>query len=144
MPDNKEILDAIIALRRDMTDRMGAIEINLEKRLSEIETRLTERETASRKQRNIISSQRASIEELQRRVEELTRSNAAIWESLDKKKVGLDRETAYRAFGELGYTPHDALRELDSLGLIRKSGNHYTHTIRKKRNVIRAVVIFKE
>ncbi len=132
MNDTDKILSEIARLREDVTHRMDGINSRLD--LYEQVLRANIRRT---------TRQQATIAELERKVKELSET-AAVWRSQDNREVGIDRETAYRAFGELGYTNRDALKLLERAGILRRGGEHLTKAVRKGDRIIRAVVIIEE
>ena len=132
MNESEKILAEIRELRAAISERMDGIG----SRLDLYEQRL--RENIERTTR-----QQAAITDLERKVRELSETSA-VWRSSELREVGIDRDTAYDAFRELGYTRRDALKLLEKAGILKRGGSHLTKAVRKGDRVIRAVVIMEE
>ncbi len=133
--------ERIIAEIRDVKANVAEVSANLTRRMDGIDSRLDLYEQVLRANTRRTTRQQATIAELERKVKELSKT-AAVWRSQDNREVGIDRETAYRAFGDLGYTNRDALKLLERAGILRRGGEHLTKAVRKGDRIIRAVVIF--
>lgn len=123
MNDTEKILSAI----NKIDHRIDSIE----KRVSAVEDA-----TAAK-----IERQQASIEALTRKVAELAHSDAAVWRSRDQLEIGIDRETAYEAFRELGIRRREALKTLEALGVLVRGGENLTKNVRAGDRFVRAVVV---
>ncbi len=132
MNESEKILSELAQLREMIRQRMDGME-----------ARLDRYEKISKATVNRSRRQQASIEELQKKVAELA-ENAAVWRSRDRSEVGIDRERAYKAFRDLKYSPRDALRLLESAGILKRGGDHLTRTVRNGDRTIRAIVIMEE
>ena len=132
MNESEKILAEIRELRAAISERMDGID----SRLDLYEQRL--RENIERTTR-----QQAASTDLERKVRELSETSA-VWRSSELREVGIDRDTAYDAFRELGYTRRDALKLLEKAGILKRGGSHLTKAVRKGDRVIRAVVIMEE
>jgi hypothetical protein len=64
-----------------------------------------------------------------------------VWRSRDELEIGIDRETAYEAFRELGIRRRDALKALEAMGVLVRGGRNLTKAIRTGDRFIRAVVV---
>ena len=130
MNDTERILAAIGKVDTKLagvTARMDGIE----KRVSAVE------ESTARR----IKRQDETIEALRLKVAELAHSDAAVWRSRDELEIGIDRETAYEAFRELGIRRRDALKALEAMGVLVRGGRNLTKAIRTGDRFIRAVVV---
>jgi hypothetical protein len=130
MNDTERILAAIGKVDTKLagvTARMDGIE----KRVCAVE------ESTARK----IRYQNEEIEALRRKIEELAHSDAAVWKSRDELEIGIDRETAYEAFRELGIRRRDALKALEAMGILVRGGGNLTKAIRIGDSLVRAVVV---
>ena len=130
MNDTEKILAAIGKVDTKLagvTARMDGIE----KRVSAVE------ESTARR----IKRQDETIEALRLKVAELAHSDAAVWRSRDELEIGIDRETAYEAFRELGIRRRDALKALEAMGVLVRGGRNLTKAIRTGDRFIRAVVV---
>lgn len=132
MNESEKILAEIAKLREDITRRMDNIDSRLDMydQLLRANTRRANR-------------QQAAITELERKVKELSET-AAVWRNKELHEVGIDRDTAYDAFHEMGYTKRDALKLLEKAGVLKRGGAHLTKAVRQGDRVIRAVVIMEE
>jgi hypothetical protein len=91
MNDTEKILAAI----GEVDTKLTAVTA----RMDDIEKRV---EACEKSTERTIHYQGKEIEALRRKVEELAHSDAAVWKSRDELEIGIDRETAYEAFRELG------------------------------------------
>lgn len=130
MNDTERILTAIGKVDTKLTEATARMD-SIEERVSTIE-RTTERR---------IKRQDETIEALRRKVEELAHSDAAVWRSRDELEIGIDRETAYEAFRELGIRRRDALKALEAMGILVRGGGNLTKAIRIGDSLVRAVVV---
>ena len=130
MNDTERILAAIGRVDDKLTEATARMDI-IEERVSAIE-RTTERR---------IKRQDETIEALRRKVAELAHSDAAVWRSRDELEIGIDRETAYEAFRELGIRRRDALKALEAMGILVRGGGNLTKAIRIGDSLVRAVVV---
>lgn len=132
MNESEKILTEIRGLRAAISERMDGIDsrLDLYEQLLRANIKRTNR-------------QQAAITDLERKVRELSETSA-VWRSSELREVGIDRDTAYDAFHELGYTSRDALKLLEKAGILRRGGSHLTKAVRKGDRVIRAVVIMEE
>ena len=130
MNDTERILAAIGEVDNKLTEATARMDI-IEERVSAIE-RTTERR---------IKRQDETIEALRRKVAELAHSDAAVWRSRDELEIGIDRETAYEAFRELGIRRRDALKALEAMGILVRGGGNLTKAIRIGDSLVRAVVV---
>lgn len=132
MNESEKILAEIRELRAAISERMDGIDSRLD--LYEQLLRANIKRT---------TRQQAAITDLERKVRELSETSA-VWRSSELREVGIDRDTAYDAFHELGYTSRDALKLLEKAGILKRGGSHLTKAVRKGGRVIRAVVIMEE
>lgn len=130
--------ERIIAEIRDVKANVEEINANLTQRMDSIETRVEACEQSTARK---IERQRADIEALRRKVAELAHSDAAVWRSRDQLEIGIDRETAYEAFRELGIRRRDALKTLEALGVLVRGGENLTKNVRAGDRFVRAVVV---
>lgn len=130
MNDTEKIIAAINGVDAKL-ERMNARMDGIEKRVKACE------ESTERK----IRYQGEEIEALRRKVAELAHSNAAVWRSRDELEIGIDRETAYEAFRELGIRRRDALKALEAMGILVRGGENLTKAIRIGDSLVRAVVV---
>ena len=110
----------------------------IDRRIDGIEKRVSAVEEATAAK---IERQQASIEALTRKVAELAHSDAAVWKSRDRLEIGIDRETAYEAFRELGIRRRDALKTLEALGILVRAGENLTKNVFAGGRFVRAVVV---
>ncbi len=136
MNDTERIIAEISGVKAHVT----AISDSLMHRMDGMDSRLDVYEQLLRAQIRRTRRQQASIAELEQKVKELSET-AAVWHSQDRREVGIDRDIAYREFGELGYTNRDALKLLERSGILRRGGSHLTKAVRKGDRIIRAVVV---
>ena len=130
MNDTEKILAAIGKVDTKLTAVTARMD-DIEKRVEACE-KSTERK---------IRYQGEEIEALRRKVAELAHSNAAVWRSRDELEIGIDRETAYEAFRELGIRRRDALKALEAMGILVRGGENLTKAIRIGDSLVRAVVV---
>ena len=130
MNDTERILSAIGEVDTKLTAVTARMD-DIEKRVEACE-KSTERK---------IRCQGEEIEALRRKIEELAHSDAAVWKSRDELEIGIDRETAYEAFRELGIRRRDALKTLEALGILVRGKDNLTKAIRTRDGYIRAVVV---
>lgn len=130
MNDTEKILAAIGEVDTKLTAVTARMD-DIEKRVEACE-KSTERK---------IRYQGEEIEALRRKVAELAHSNAAVWRSRDELEIGIDRETAYEAFRELGIRRRDALKALEAMGILVRGGENLTKAIRIGDSLVRAVVV---
>ncbi len=130
--------ERIIAEIKDVKANIAEVSAHLTERMDGIEKRVKACEVSTAAK---IERQQADIDALRRKVAELAHSDAAVWKSRDRLEVGIDRETAYEAFRELGYSNRDALKLLEKVGLLRRGGSHLTKNVRRGDRIIRAVVV---
>lgn len=129
-------LETILAKCDELNDTIN-------RRMDGMDSRLDLYEQLLRANVRRVSRQQATITDLERKVKELSET-AAVWRSKELREVGIDRDAAYNAFHELGYTSRDALKLLEKAGILRRGGSHLTKAVRKGDRVIRAVVIMEE
>lgn len=130
--------ERIIAEIRDVKANVEEINANLTQRMDSIETRVEACEQSTARK---IERQQADIEALRRKVAELAHSDAAVWRSRDQLEIGIDRETAYEAFRELGIRRREALKTLEALGVLVRGGENLTKNVRAGDRFVRAVVV---
>jgi hypothetical protein len=130
MNDTKKILAAIGEVDTKLTAVTARMD-GIEKRVRVCE------ESTERK----IRCQGEEIEALRRKIEELAHSDAAVWKSRDELEIGIDRETAYEAFRELGIRRRDALKALEAMGILVRGKDNLTKAVRTGDGFIRAVVV---
>lgn len=131
MNDTEKILAAI----SEVNDKIDGID----KRVEAVEARVEEYEKTTARR---IERQQANIESLRCKIEELAHSNAAVWKSRDELEIGIDRNTAYDAFRELGIRRREALKTLEALGILVREPDNLTKHVRLPDNsYIRAVVV---
>ena len=129
-------LETILAKFDELNDTIS-------ERMDGIDSRLDHYEQLLHANIKRTTRQDEAIAGLERKVRELSETSA-VWRSSELREVGIDRDTAYDAFRELGYTSRDALKLLEKAGILRRGGSHLTKAVRKGDRVIRAVVIMEE
>lgn len=130
--------ERIIAEIRDVKANVAEVNASLTGRMDGIEARVKAcEESAALK----IRYQDEEIEALRRKIAELARGEGAIWHSRDRLEVGIDRETAYEAFRELGIRRRDALKTLEALGILVREPGNLLKRIRYDDGYVRAVVV---
>lgn len=134
MNDTERIISEI----RNVRTEVAAISENLNQRMDGIEKRVSAVEEFTARK---ICYQNEEIEALRRKIEELAHSDAAVWKSRDELEIGIDRETAYKAFRELGIRRRDALKALEAMGILVCGGGNLTKAIRIGDSFVRAVVV---
>lgn len=130
MNDTERILAAIGEVDTKLAAATARMD-DIEKRVSAVEE-----STACK-----IRCQGEEIEALRRKVAELAHSDAAVWKSRDELEIGIDRETAYEAFRELGIRRRDALKALEAMGILVRGKDNLTKAVRTGDGFIRAVVV---
>ena len=134
MNDTERILSAINETNKNIAE----VSANLTARMDGIEKRVKACEESTERK---IRYQSEEIEALRRKVEALAHSDAAVWRSRAELALGLDRETAYEAFRELGIRRRDALKALEAMGILVRGGGNLTKAIRIGDSLVRAVVV---
>ena len=131
MNDTQKILAAI----GEVNDKIDGID----KRVEAVEARVEKYEKTTARR---IKLQQDDIDALRAKIEELAHGDHTVWKSRDELEIAIDRETAYRAFRELGIRRREALRTLESLGLLVREPDNLTKHVRLPDNShIRAVVV---
>ena len=134
MNDTERILSAINETNKNIAE----VSASLTTRMNDIEKRVSAVEESTERK---IRYQNEEIEALRRKVAELAHSDAAVWRSRDDLEIGIDRETAYEAFRELGIRRRDALKALEAMGILVRGGGNLTKAIRIGDSRVRAVVV---
>ena len=126
MNDTERILSAINETNKNIAE----VSASLTTRMNDIEKRVSAVEESTERK---IRYQNEEIEALRRKVAELAHSDAAVWRSRDELEIGIDRETAYEAFRELGIRRRDALKALEAMHpRARRRESYQSHPHRRQ------------
>lgn len=129
----RELLEEIKAFRTDICTAMR----RFDERIAECEKALEKERRKRKKQDERIGNDLKAVYEA---INELAKT--PIWEDKSDDSIAISRKAAYARFKALGVKPKDALDALARDGyLVRDSEGKNTRTIRRGREVERAVMI---
>lgn len=91
-----------------------------------------------------IEHQQGQINKLKEAVAKLAEDDdAVIWKSKENDMIGIDTAKAYAEFSKCHYTPTEAMRTLNCIGILKRGdNNHYCRKVKVKRKPVRAVVVW--
>lgn len=137
-----ERLDSISTTMKEMVDVFSENVTDLDARVTALEDK--DRAESDRTERKF-RYQQSQINALRDAISRLANDEeSVVWRSNNQPNlIGIDREDAYDEFAKCGYTSTEALRQLETMRILKRGeGSHLTRKVFTENGKTRAVAIW--